>query len=530
MPEATKTLIETGNTSLGIELGSTRIKAVLIGPTHEILASGSHSWESEMIDGLWSYSLPAVLHGIQNAYADLVAQIETRYGITPTRYASLGISAMMHGYLAFDEEGQQLLPFRTWRNTNTGRAAQELIDTFGFNIPLRWSIAHLHQAVIDEEPHVERIASITTLAGWVHQRLTGERVLGIGDASGMFPIDSTSGDYDATMIAAYDALVAERQLPWSVKNLLPKVLSAGTPAGSLTPEGALLLDPTGHLQAGIPMCPPEGDAGTGMVATNSVAQRSGNISCGTSVFLMVVLEKALDNLHTEIDMVTTPDGSPVAMVHSNNGASEIDAWVAMFVEFVKLMGHELSVPEVYDLLYRNALTGEADGGGLLAYNTLSGEPILEIDQAVPLFAHEAQARFTLANAIRAQLMSIFAPVRVGMDILKAEGVELDLLFAHGGLFKTPGVAQKILADALGISVSVAETAGEGGAWGIAVLGRYLIAKAEGETLPEYLNTKVFAETKARVIAAEAEDCKAYDRFLARYLAALPAVQAASEAL
>lgn len=530
MSESVKELIESGNTSLGIELGSTRIKAVLIGPDHEVLASGGHSWENQLVDGLWSYSLTAVVEGIQDAYADLVAQVEKRYGAVPTTYGSLGVSAMMHGYLALDEDGGQLAPFRTWRNTNTGRAAEELIEAFGFNIPLRWSIAHLHQAVIDEEPHVGRIASINTLAGWVHQRLTGERVLGVGDASGMFPIDSTTGDYDADMIAAYDALVTERRLPWKVKDVLPKVLPAGAPAGSLTAEGALLLDPAGRLRPGVPMCPPEGDAGTGMVATNSVAQRTGNISCGTSVFLMIVLEKALERLHTEVDMVTTPDGSPVAMVHSNNGASEIDAWVAMFVEFSKLVGHEISVPEVYDLLYFNALKGEADGGGLLAYNTLSGEPILELDQAVPLFAHGPEARFTLANAIRVQLMSIFATVRVGLDILGAEGVALDRLFAHGGLFKTPGVAQKVLADALGISVSVGETAGEGGAWGIAVLARYLVARAEGETLPEYLDAKVFADAGASVIESDAADHEAYDRFLARYRAALPAVQAAGGAL
>ncbi|WP_115728129.1 xylulokinase [Actinomyces culturomici] len=528
MSASGKELIESGRTALGIEFGSTRIKAVLIGPDHEVLASGGHSWENQLVDGLWSYSLASVREGLQDAYASLVAKVKEQYGVVPTTYGALGVSAMMHGHLAFDANGEQLTPFRTWRNTNTGRAAEELIGAFDFNIPLRWSIAHLHQAVIDEETHVPSIASINTLAGWVHEQLTGRRVLGVGDASGMFPIDSTTGTYDAAKIAAYDALVAERSLPWSLIDLLPEVLPAGAEAGALTEAGALLLDPTGTLKPGVPFCPPEGDAGTGMVATNSVAQRTGNISCGTSVFLMVVLEKALERLHTEVDMVTTPDGSPVAMVHSNNGASEIDAWVAMFVEFAKLAGHEISVPEVYDLLYYHALEGDADGGGLLAYNTLSGEPIIGLDGGRPLFTHTPDAVFTLANAVRVQLMSIFAAVRIGLDILGAEGVALDKLFAHGGLFKTPGVAQKILADALGISVSVGATAGEGGAWGIAVLAQYAVAKDEGETLPAYLDGKVFAGAEASVIDSDPADHEAYDRFLERYRTALPAVQAAAD--
>lgn len=528
MVAAPKDLIEKGETALGIEFGSTRIKAVLIGPDHEVLASGGHAWENQLVDGLWSYSLAAVREGLQDAYASLVADVKERYGVVPTTYGSLGVSGMMHGYLVFDAAGAQLTPFRTWRNTNTGPAADELIEAFDFNIPLRWSVAHLHQAVIDDEPYVRSIASITTLAGWVHRELTGEFVLGVGDASGMFPIDSTTGTYDAERIAAYDALVAPRELPWRLADLLPKVLPAGAEAGALTPEGALLLDPTGVLRPGIPFCPPEGDAGTGMVATNSVAKRTGNISCGTSVFLMVVLEKALTRLHTEVDMVTTPDGSPVAMVHSNNGASEIDAWVSMFVEFAKLAGTPLSVPEVYDLLYLHALEGDADGAGLLAYNTLSGEPVMGLEGGRPLFTHSPDAVFTLANAIRVQLMSVFAAVRIGLDVLGAEGVALDRLFAHGGLFKTPGVAQKILADALGISASVGATAGEGGAWGIAVLARYAVAKDEGETLPAYLDAKVFADAEASVIDCDPADHEAYDRFLARYRRALPAVQAAAD--
>ncbi|QPK81386.1 ATPase [Schaalia sp. ZJ405] len=520
--------IESGDTALGIEFGSTRIKAVLIGPDHQPIASGGHSWENQLVDGLWSYTLDAVREGLQDAYASLVANIVEKYGVTPTTYGSIGVSAMMHGYLAFDAEGKQLVPFRTWRNTNTAQAADELIDTFKFNIPLRWSIAHLHQCVLDGDEHVTKVASINTLAGWVHEQLTGRHVLGVGDASGMFPIDSTTGDYDQSRVAAYDALVAHHGFSWALRDLLPTVLVAGEDAGTLTPEGALLLDPTGTLTSGIPMCPPEGDAGTGMVATNSVAQRTGNISCGTSVFLMVVLEKALKNLHTEIDMVTTPDGSPVAMVHSNNGASEIDAWVEMFAKFAELAGIDMPLPKIYDALYFHAMEGAADGGGLLAYNTLSAEPLIGLTAARPLFTHTPDADFSLANAIRVQLMSIFAAVRIGVDILDSEGVALDKLFAHGGLFKTPGVAQKILADSLGIPVSVGATAGEGGAWGIAVLARYLTAKDQGETLPDYLTAKVFAEAEATVIDSTPEDHDAYNRFLERYRQALPAVQSAGE--
>lgn len=528
MSATVQELIENGQTALGIELGSTRIKAVLIGPDHEVLATGAHSWENQIVDGLWSYSLSAVKEGLCDAYATLVAQVKERYGVVPTTYGSLGISAMMHGYLAFDADGKQLAPFRTWRNTNTGRAAAELIDTFHFNIPLRWSIAHLHQAVIDEETHVPQIASINTLSGWVHEQLTGRHVLGIGDASGMFPIDSVAGDFDASMVASYDELVAPRHLPWRLSELLPTVLSAGEDAGVLTEEGALLLDPTGTLRPGIAMCPPEGDAGTGMVATNSVAQRTGNISCGTSVFLMIVLEKALKRLHTEVDMVTTPDGSPVAMVHSNNGSSELDEWVGMFVEFAQLAGMDMKVSDVYDLLYFNALKGDADGAGLLAYNTLSAEPIMGLEGGRPLFTHTPDATFTLANAFRVQLMSVFAAVRIGLDILADEGVGLDKVFAHGGLFKTPGVAQKILADSLGIAASVGETAGEGGAWGIAVLAQFMKSRGEGETLPEYLDSKVFANAQASVIDADPDDAKAYEKFLERFKAALPAVQAAAD--
>ena len=518
--------IAAADTALGIEFGSTRIKAVLIGPDHEVLATGGHGWENHLEGGLWSYSLDEVVAGLQSAYASLVADVRERYDVTPTSYGSLGISAMMHGYLAFDADDNLLAPFRTWRNTNTGRAADELTRLFGFNIPLRWSIAHLHQAVLDAEEHAPRVARLTTLAGWVHEQLTGLHVLGVGDASGMFPIDSTTGTYVESYLDQYEALVATR-VPWRLRDVLPTVLSAGQDAGTLTPEGAALIDPTGALQPGIALCPPEGDAGTGMIATNAIAQRTGNISCGTSVFLMAVLERSLTELHTEIDMVTTPDGSPVAMVHSNNGASEIDAWVGWFAEFARLVGADASVPAIYDALYNHALTAEADAGGVMAYNTLSAEPLVGQEAAQPVFTHTADARVTLANAIRAQLMSVFAAVRIGVDILSDEGVSLDSLYAHGGLFKTPRVAQQILADSLNIPVSVGDTAGEGGAWGIAVLARYRAAVARDAAtpaLPDYLSERVFAGASVSTLEPTAEGVAGYERFLEAYRAALPGVE------
>ena len=518
--------IAASNTALGIEFGSTRIKAVLIGPDHEVLATGGHSWENHLDGGLWSYTLDQVVEGLRAAYASLVADVRDRYGTTPASYGSIGISGMMHGYLAFDADGRQIAPFRTWRNTNTGRAAGELTRLFSFNIPLRWSIAHLHQGVLDGEERVDEVARLTTLAGWVHSQLTGRDVLGIGDASGMFPIDSATLTYDRPMMEAYEALVASR-VPWRLRDVLPTVLAAGEDAGTLTAEGAALIDPTGTLRPGIPLCPPEGDAGTGMIATNALAQRTGNISCGTSVFLMAVLEKSLSNLHTEIDMVTTPDGSPVAMVHSNNGASEIDAWVGWFADFARLVGADVSVPAIYDALYNHALTGEADAGGVMAYNTLSAEPLVGQEAAQPVFTHTADARVSLANAVRAQLMSIFAAVRIGVDILSDEGVRLDSLFAHGGLFKTPGVAQQILADSLNIPVSVGDTAGEGGAWGIAVLARYRSVLAGDEAapaLPEYLSERVFAGASVSTLEPTPEGVAGYERFLDAYRAALPGVE------
>ena len=521
-----RALIAAADTALGIEFGSTRIKAVLIGPDHEVLATGGHAWENHLEGGLWSYTLDEAVAGLRGAYASLVADVRERYDVTPTSYGSIGISGMMHGYLAFDAEGRLLAPFRTWRNTNTRRAADELTRLFGFNIPLRWSIAHLHQAVLDAEEHAPRVARLTTLAGWVHHQLTGLHVMGVGDASGMFPIDSETGTYVESYLDQYEAMVASR-VPWRLREVLPTVLSAGQDAGVLTPEGAALIDPTGTLQAGIALCPPEGDAGTGMIATNAVAQRTGNISCGTSVFLMAVLERSLSKLHTEIDMVTTPDGSPVAMVHSNNGASELDAWVGWFADFARLVGAEVSVPAIYEALYNHALTGEVDAGGVMSYNTLSAEPLVGQEVAQPVFTHSPDARVTLANAMRAQLMSVFAAVRIGVDILREEGVGLDSLFAHGGLFKTPGVAQQILADSLNIPVSVGDTAGEGGAWGIAVLARYravLAAGKSGLTLPAYLSERVFAGASVSTLDPSPEGVVGYEGFLSSYRASLPGVE------
>ena len=467
---AAREAIRTGQTSLGIELGSTRIKACLVGPDpNTVLAVGSHEWENEFVDRMWTYSLESVWSGLQAAYADLVAEVERQYGVVPQTFGAMGVSAMMHGYLAFDAQDELLVPFRTWRNTNTGAAAAELSQLFDINIPLRWSIAHLYQAVLDSEAHVPQVDFFTTLAGYVHWRLTGRKVLGVGDASGMFPIDSATGGYHAGMVAQFDELVAGKGLAGPLTELLPEVLSAGAPAGELTAEGAALLDPTGGLQPGVPLCPPEGDAGTGMVATNSVAPRTGNVSAGTSIFAMVVLERPLANRHHELDLVTTPAGAPVAMVHCNNGASEFGAWAAMFGHFAQAAGVEVSSDTVFETLLGAALEGEADAGGLLAYNYLAGEPITDLTEGRPLFVRTPDSRLTLGNFVRAQVYGVFGTLSLGMRVLDGEGVAIDRMLAHGGMFRTAGVAQRFLAGALGAPVAVGETASEGGAWGIAVL-------------------------------------------------------------
>ncbi|MGO1411684.1 MAG: xylulokinase [Microbacterium sp.] len=518
-----------GRTSLGIELGSTRIKACLIGSdATEVLATGGHAWENRLENGLWTYSLDDVWSGLQAAYADLVADAETRHGVRPDTFGAIGVSAMMHGYLAFDAAGELLTPFRTWRNTNTGDAATELTELFGVNIPLGWSIAHLHQAVLDAEGHVPNLDFVTTLAGYVHSRLTGRRVLGVGDASGMFPIDSVTCDFDARMIDAYDARAGEA-LPAPVTSLLPEVLAAGAEAGALTDEGAALLDPSGALRAGIPLCPPEGDAGTGMVATNSVAPRTGNVSAGTSIFAMVVLEKALESVHHELDLVTTPAGDAVAMVHCNNGASELGAWAGLFSRFAEASGRQLDDDAVFEVLFREALAGEPDAGGLLAYNHLAGEPVAGLTEGVPLFVRTSGSDLSLANVMRSQIYGVFGTLAIGMQVLADEGVTLERMFAHGGLFRTAGVAQRFLAGALGAPVAVGELAAEGGAWGIAVLGSYL-AHADRAPLEKYLDDDVFASAELRVIDPDPADVAGFTTYLNRYRAGLAIEAVAPQAM
>lgn len=519
--------VRAGRAVLGIELGSTRIKACLIGDDPSVtIASGSHAWENRFVDRKWTYSLEDVWAGIQSAYADLVADVRRRYGVQLTSLGAIGISAMMHGYLPFDARGELLVPFRTWRNTTTGPAAAELSELFGVNIPLRWSVAHLYQAVLDEEPHVPNVAFLTTLAGYVHWKLTGRKVLGVGDASGMFPIDSSTGDYDAELLARFDTLVPRPGL----RGILPTVLSAGEPAGELTAEGAALLDPSGALQRGAPLCPPEGDAGTGMVATNAVAPRTGNVSAGTSIFAMVVLEHPLAESHEELDLVTTPAGDPVAMVHCNNGASELAEWAGLFHRFGELSGASVDADAVFELLFREALNGDADAGGLLAYNYLAGEPVTGTAEGRPLFVRTPDSRFTLANVVRAQLYGVFGTLSLGMRVLTEEGVALDRMLAHGGIFRTAGVAQRFLAAALNAPVAVGETAAEGGAWGIAVLAAYLREASAGRSLAEYLNDAVFADAATHVADPDPADVAGFATYLERYSAGLAVERAAIAAL
>lgn len=518
-----------GRAALGIELGSTRIKAVLVGEDHTPLAAGSHAWENQFVDRTWTYSLESVWDGLRAAVADLLADAERRHGVRPASVAALGVSAMMHGYLAFDADDRLLVPFRTWRNTSTGPAAAELTELLGYNIPLRWSVAHLYQAVLDDEPHVADLRFVTTLAGYVHWRLTGRKVLGVGDASGMFPVDPATRDYDADLLARFDGHVAARLPVDRLTDLLPQVLVAGQDAGTLTDEGAALLDPSGTLRPGTPLCPPEGDAGTGMVATASVAPRTANTSVGTSIFAMVVLEKPLARVHHEIDLVTTPVGDLVAMVHCNNGASELGEWAGVFGRFAAALGSDADGDEVFAVLLREALTGEADGGGLLAYNYLSGEPVTGLAEGRPLVVRTPDSRLTLGNFVRTQVYGAFGTLSLGMRILSSEGVEVDAMFAHGGLFRTAGVAQRLLAAAVDTPVAVGSTAGEGGAWGIAVLARYLV-DAAGQDLDTYLRTRVLADAQIDVVQPDPADVAGYATWLARYEAGLVVERAAADAL
>ena len=523
----TKQLIETGQAVLGIEFGSTRIKAVLIDDANKPIAQGGYEWENQLVDGLWTYSIDEIWHGLQSCYSDLCNDVKKQYQCDITSLAAIGISAMMHGYMAFDKQQQILIPFRTWRNTNTGKAAAELSELFHYNIPLRWSISHLYQCILDGEEHVSRIDYLTTLAGYIHWQLTGQRVLGIGDASGMLPIDPATKDYDATMVQKFDALLAAKGSALRLGAILPRVLSAGADAGTLTAAGARLLDPSGTLQAGCPLCPPEGDAGTGMVATNAVKQRTGNVSAGTSSFSMIVLEKPLSKPYEMIDMVTTPDGSLVAMVHCNNCTSDINAWVGIFKEYQQLLGVPVDMNELYGRLFNKALEGDADCGGIVSYNYVSGEPVTGLSEGRPLFVRTPNAKFSLANFMRAHLYGAIGVLKLGNDILlKEEHVEVDRLTGHGGYFKTPGVGQRMLAAALNSPISVMETAGEGGAWGIALLASYLINN-KGLSLADYLEQRVFAGATGVTIAPTADDVAGFEHYLDTYKRYLPAEQSAA---
>lgn len=527
MSEQIKKEILDGGTVLGIEFGSTRIKAVLIGSSHEPIAMGAYEWENRLENHIWTYSLEDIWSGLQGCYRDLAEDVKRKYDLPLTRIGAMGFSGMMHGYMAFNADGELLVPFRTWRNTMTEEACKKLIKLFDFNIPQRWSIAHLYQAILNEEEHVKDIAFLTTLAGYIHWQLSGEKVLGVGEASGMFPIDSGTGNYDAGMLKRFDELIAEKTFSWTLEGILPKVLSAGDQAGVLSAEGAKLLDPTGTLQPGTPLCPPEGDAGTGMTATNAVRVRTGNVSAGTSVFSMVVLEKALSRVHEEIDMVTTPDGMPVAMVHCNNCTSDLNAWVKLFDEFAETFGVKIDKNELYGTLYRKALESDTDCGGLLAYNFFSGEPVVGLNEGRPLFVRTPDAKFTLANFMRSHLYSALASLKVGNDILlKEEQVTVDALMGHGGLFKTPVVGQQILAAALNAPVTVMDTASEGGPWGMAVLAAYMRERESGESLADYLDNRIFAGRTGTTVSPKPEDVAGFDRFAAAYKATLPAQKAA----
>lgn len=524
MNETAKEAIKAGKAVLGIEFGSTRIKAVLVDVSHTPIAMGTYDWENRLENNIWTYSLEDIWKGLQGCYKSLADDVEAKYGEKLTTLGALGFSGMMHGYMPFNAEGELLVPFRTWRNTMTEEACKKLIPVFHFNIPQRWSIAHLYQAILSGEEHVKDIAFFTTLAGYIHWKLSGEKVLGIGEAAGMFPIDSTIMDFDQKMLDQFDGL---HNFDWKIRDILPKVLVAGESAGVLTAEGARLLDPTGTLQPGAPMCPPEGDAGTGMVATNSVAVRTGNVSAGTSIFAMIVLEKAMEKAHEEIDMVTTPDGMPVAMVHCNNCTSDLNAWVNLFGECAESFGVKVDKNELYGVLYRKALEGAADCGGVTAYNYFSGEPITGLDAGRPMVVRTPDADFSLANFMRSHLYSAVATLKIGMDILlKEEHVAVDSLMGHGGFFKTPVVGQRVMAAGMNAPITVMDTASEGGAWGIAILAAFMKEKKDGETLSSYLNDKIFAGQTGTTLKPEPEDVKGFEAFLEEYKKLLPAEKAA----
>ena len=526
--EAKQAILD-NRTSLGIEFGSTRIKAVLVDGNNAPIASGGHEWENRYENGVWTYSLEDIWSGLQDCYQQMAKDVEGKYGVELTSVGAIGISAMMHGYMPFDKEGNLLVPFRTWRNNITGEASRKLSELFQYNIPQRWSIAHLYQAILNGEEHVKDIDYMCTLEAYVHRLLTGKRVLGIGDAAGMFPIDSTTKDYNQEMVEKFDKLVESYGFPWKLRDIMPEVMVAGQDAGTLTEEGARFLDPTGKLKAGIPMCPPEGDAGTGMVATNSVKQRTGNVSAGTSVFAMIVLEKALSKPYKEIDMVTTPAGDAVAMAHSNNCTSDLNAWVNVFKEFAEAMGMEVDMNKLFGTLYNKALEGDPDCGGLLSYCYFSGEHMTGFEEGRPLFVRSPESKFNLANFMRTNLYTCLGAMRVGLNLLfEKENVKVDRLLGHGGLFKTKGVGQQILADAVNAPVSVMATAGEGGAWGIALLASYLVNKEEGETLESFLDNKVFADQESSTLDPKPEGVAGFNAFMDSYMKGLSIERAAVE--
>ena len=519
-----------GKTYLGIEFGSTRIKAVLTGEDYQPIASGAHDWENRLEDGVWTYTLEDIWTGLQDCYSSLAKDVQEKYGAELTTVGAIGISAMMHGYMVFDKDGKLLAPFRTWRNTITEEASEKLTELFQFTIPQRWSIAHLYQCILEGKEHVKDIDYMTTLAGYIQWKLTGRKVLGVGDASGMFPIDSATGTYYADMVEKFEKLI-EGKYPWKLLDIMPEVLSAGEDAGSLTAEGAALLDVSGKLQAGIPLCPPEGDVGTGMVATNSVAQRTGNVSAGTSIFAMLVLDRELRSTRPEVELVVGPDRSQVAMAHRNNCTSDLNPWMGLFKEFADTMGMDVNMGDLFVKMFRKAMEGDGDCGGLMAYNYFSGEPITKLDEGRPLFVRKPDSAFNLANFMRVNIYSALATLKIGVDILmKDEKVEVDRLTGHGGFFKTKGVGQNLMAAALHTPVTVMETAGEGGAWGIALLAAYRKDHREGESLADYLQNRVFAGQEGETVAPDPRDEAAIDAFIESYKACLAAERAAVETL
>lgn len=531
MKKVVQKMLDLEKTALGIELGSTRIKAVLTGPDHGLIASGEFNWENRLEDGIWTYHLEDVWVGLQDVFQQLSKEVIEKYSMPLSQVGSIGFSAMMHGYLPFDSIGKQLTPFRTWRNTTTEKAAEELSSLFQFNIPQRWSVAHLYQAILNKEKHVKDIDFLTTLAGYVHWKLTGEKMLGIGEASGMFPIDAVTGDYDHQMMKQFNHLTKDEEYEWLLKDILPKVQQAGVQAGVLTEEGASLLDPSGTLQAGIPLCPPEGDAGTGMVATNSVAAHTGNISAGTSIFAMIVLDQALSDYYTEIDIVTTPTGKPVAMVHCNNFTSDINAWADLFAELSALLGTKVEMKELFSILFKQAMVADADVGGLVSCNYYSGEPITQFEEGRPLLVRMPDSKLTLPNFMRTQIYSALATLKIGMDILtKEERVQVDYILGHGGFFKTEKVGQQLMADAIGVPVSVMGTASEGGPWGMALLAAYSVNKKEGQSLEEYLEQEVFATEKIKTIEPTVDGVNSFSNYMDRYQAVLSVERAAVDSL